>query len=370
MFFVLIARGFDKHIALLNMSYTNWISFVGFYLLVGITTAIAQHEVDPIAVQFQKDQAYFQSYEEIHRGKFKTKHVELNYLHWGQPGEKTFIWLPGSFLSAYDFEPFASALVDAGYYVVSIDHYGHGLTQIPTTDLSFNDFSDDLNSLMNHLHIQSAVIGGFSRGAYMATAFYERHPNKVQKLVLEDGGTVAFKSLFDTFSPAKFHEFLDGIEPPIEVKEALFSIYDTKLMAYRHLSEINDGKGDYQYFGIIKPKDDKWIIYHGLDKYMHMENGTSYKTLLHSPKSTSRYARSIVELNPGDILKNLNVPLLIIEATGETDQFLTDKENEKLKSEHPDLITYHKFSCDNHNIHYSCPEIFLQHLLEFLKDGE
>ena len=168
------------------MRHFNWFFFITLLLVLCIGSCKAQVKNDQQIAQFERDRTTFQLFEEKHRNKIKTRHLELTYLYWGKKNNKTFIWLPGSFLSAYDFEPFAKTLADAGYYVLSIDHYGHGLTQIPNVDLSFADFANDLYDLMNELGLESAVIGGFSRGAYMATAFYERHPTKVQKLVLEE----------------------------------------------------------------------------------------------------------------------------------------------------------------------------------------
>lgn len=331
--------------------------------------SLAQEHVDSITLQYSTDKNTFQLYESKHRGKIRTSNIELNYLNWGVPGNKAFIWLPGSFLSAYDFEPFASRLVQAGYFVISVDHYGHGQTQIPTKDLDFTDFAHDLNDLMDSLSIESAVIGGFSRGAYLATAFYDKYPSKVQKLVLEEGGTIPFKSLFDGLSSEQLNEFLSNVEPPTAIKDLLFSTYSTELEAFKNLVEFNDGTSSFDYFSIIKGQGNKWVIYKDLDTYMHMQNGNQYHELLYSTNKVSKYASAITRVNPISVFARLNIPLLILEAN--RGPFNKSKEigNRALKEQRPEWITYKQFDCDDHNIHFACPEEFLKELLHFLNQN-
>ena len=49
----------------------------------------------------------------------------------------------------------------------------------------------DLLDVLDHLHYRRAVIVGHSMGAYVAALFAVRHPNRVRRLILVDGG-VAF----------------------------------------------------------------------------------------------------------------------------------------------------------------------------------
>jgi pimeloyl-ACP methyl ester carboxylesterase len=67
-----------------------------------------------------------------------------------------------------------------------MDCRGHGGTRPlgPADNLSFSSFADDLAALMDHLQIQSAVVGGISMGAGVALNLALRYPEKVEGLVL------------------------------------------------------------------------------------------------------------------------------------------------------------------------------------------
>ncbi len=326
----------------------------------------AQDTSTVIYQQYLKDKARFEYFEKEHRGYVEGANHRLAFLHWGNPEDKAFIWLPGSLLSAYDFEPFAESLVSMGYYVLSVDHYGHGLTEIPARDLDFYDFADDLSMLLKKLSIEKVVVGGFSRGGYLATAFYERYPDKVDGLILEEGGSVAFKSLFEEMDREYLDEFLQNVEPPHEIKEYLFEQYASEFEAYKNIYEINGGGGNSQSFGFFKKAGDRWVIYYGLNEYMNMQDSVHYAQVLNYPETVSRYASSMMRIEPLKAYKNLKVPMLIIDATKEADAFDSKWGNEKLKQMHPNLIDHQEFDCDNHNIHYGCPERFLESVKEFL----
>src|SRR5690606_34168849 len=114
----------------------------------------------------------------------------------------------------------------------------------------------------------------------------------------------------------------------------------------------------------------KYIMYQGLNEYMHMQDRLHYLGVLNQAKDVSRYASSIVRVDPAKIYKSLSVPMLIIEATGQPDFFDTTLENQKLKDLHPDRIRHVQFDCDSHNIHFGCPDRFILELREFLNGIE
>ncbi|MBI3414621.1 MAG: alpha/beta hydrolase [Verrucomicrobia bacterium] len=74
----------------------------------------------------------------------------------------------------------------AGIRMISFDARGHGETR-PLGDpekISIASFADDLGALMDHLKIESAIVGGISMGAAMALNFTLRFPQRVIGLVL------------------------------------------------------------------------------------------------------------------------------------------------------------------------------------------
>lgn len=338
-----------------------------FTMIFLISSVYAQDLDHQLRKKYEAAKHTFLTFEKEHRGSIQTANHRISYLQWGRHRDKVFIWLPGSFLSAYDFYPFADALVKAGYSVLSVDHYGHGLTDIPKEDLDFWDFADDLASLMDNLKIKTAVVGGFSRGAYIATAFYDRHPEKVTGLVLEDGGTVAFKSLFDQMTPEAKQLFFGSVEPPLEVKKLLFGSCQTEFDIFSNINQIDGSPEQWQIFGFVKHRAGQWYLYHGLNEYMHMQDSIHYIQLLDRPSEVSRYAASMLRVDPMKTYRTLKVPMLILDAVGKDDSFDGRKGNRQLKDMHPELIEHQLFDCADHNIHFSCPQDFLTVLTKFLK---
>jgi len=74
----------------------------------------------------------------------------------------------------------------AGIRLIAFDCRGHGETRPlgPEEKISVEQFTDDLRSLMDHLKIEHAVVGGISMGAAIALRFVLEHPERVIGLVL------------------------------------------------------------------------------------------------------------------------------------------------------------------------------------------
>jgi len=67
--------------------------------------------------------------------------------------------------------------------VIAVEMQGHGRTADINRDLSFENLSDDVASLLDHLKIRSADVIGFSMGGGVAMECAIRHPEKVRKVV-------------------------------------------------------------------------------------------------------------------------------------------------------------------------------------------
>jgi len=79
----------------------------------------------------------------------------------------------------------AEALSDR-HRVVRFDARGFGGTPPGGGPLTMDQIADDAAALMDHLEIETAVLGGCSMGGYAAFAFVRRHPDRLAGLVLQD----------------------------------------------------------------------------------------------------------------------------------------------------------------------------------------
>ncbi|ORY52666.1 alpha/beta-hydrolase [Rhizoclosmatium globosum] len=79
------------------------------------------------------------------------------------------------------------ALVDAGFQTLAFDIQGRGYSDAPTGSAAKYDkdmYSLQLHELMQHVGWDSASLLGYSLGGGIATAFAEKHTDKVEDLVL------------------------------------------------------------------------------------------------------------------------------------------------------------------------------------------
>src|SRR5262245_38419816 len=76
------------------------------------------------------------------------------------------------------------------HQIISWSMRGHGQTESPADPAKYSaDLTvADMESLLRHLRIDRAVIGGLSLGGYVSLAFYLAHPQMVRALVICDSG--------------------------------------------------------------------------------------------------------------------------------------------------------------------------------------
>ena len=70
------------------------------------------------------------------------------------------------------------------YTALSYDILGHGKTPLKKTNISFDDFSEQLIKLINELNFQKIHLVGFSIGSLVARNFATKHNDRLQSLTL------------------------------------------------------------------------------------------------------------------------------------------------------------------------------------------
>lgn len=173
-----------------------------------------------IRPRYDSAKAEFDHYEKVHGGFIPTTNVKMHYLQWGNPKDIPLIWIHGSFTNGYELADLANAIVGKGYHLIAIDYYGHGLTSIPRHEVSLYHVADDIKALMDAKKFKKAVIGGWSRGGVIATAFYDTYPDRVLGLILEDGGSVSTNTNYHKMNEVQLNErvkeiFKTGFRTPV-----------------------------------------------------------------------------------------------------------------------------------------------------------
>jgi 3-oxoadipate enol-lactonase len=76
--------------------------------------------------------------------------------------------------------------LSSSYRVIVPDLRGFGQTESSEGPATMNRMAGDVASLLDHLEIPQAAIGGLSMGGYVALAFYKQFSSRVSALILAD----------------------------------------------------------------------------------------------------------------------------------------------------------------------------------------
>lgn len=112
--------------------------------------------------------------------------VTLHYQLIGGPADKPAIVFVNSL--GTDFRIWRDVIVRlAGDFpIVTYDKRGHGLSDVGAAPYAMEDHVGDLEALLDHLNVKSAIICGLSVGGLIAQGLYARRPDLMRALILCD----------------------------------------------------------------------------------------------------------------------------------------------------------------------------------------
>jgi pimeloyl-ACP methyl ester carboxylesterase len=120
--------------------------------------------------------------------RFRLPGLTLAAEVWGAPGERPVLASHGWLDNAGSFELLAPHL--PGCELVALDLAGHGFSEFRSPDSAYNLWQDvgDLLDVANELDWQRCTLLGHSRGAGISLLFAATFPERVDKLILLEGG--------------------------------------------------------------------------------------------------------------------------------------------------------------------------------------
>jgi pimeloyl-ACP methyl ester carboxylesterase len=119
-------------------------------------------------------------------GEFSYQGHTIRYSELGR-GEQPLVLIHGLLMNRRMFKPLASQLAERGNRVVSVDLLGHGDSDQPE-DLrlySMPLFARQVVALLDHLEVETAVVGGTSLGANITLEMAVSAPDRVDGLFIE-----------------------------------------------------------------------------------------------------------------------------------------------------------------------------------------
>lgn len=306
----------------------------------------------------------FARFEKEHGAFIQTNNVRMHYLTWGSPEGTPLIWSHGSLTNGYELFDIADRLVKAGYYIIAIDYYGHGQTAIPNHEVSLYHIADDIKFLMDKLKIERAVIGGWSRGGSISTAFYDAYPDKVLGLILEDGGSVNMNTYYHKMKPEKLASTLKKIEKDWPADTS----YASEFEAYYANYDTNVTGNQFPLLAwITKNAEGRWAVCPGVLNLFNMRTAEQWSDNILQFTRAPLFAESMSVLEPKIVYRNLHAPLLILDPISKDDFMPFEEENATLQKQHPAFISHKIYENTGHNIHYEHPKKFVDDLADFLR---
>jgi esterase len=110
----------------------------------------------------------------------------VHWREWGDPDAEPLVFLHGSWLAAAFYDTLAQRLA-ATWHVLALDQRGHGETD-HAADYSWPLWLDDITAFADSVGLVQFDLVGHSMGAGHAVRFAGLHPDRVQRLVLLEGG--------------------------------------------------------------------------------------------------------------------------------------------------------------------------------------
>ena len=114
--------------------------------------------------------------------------LRVHYLDWGGDGPPV-IALHGLASSCHWYD-LAAPLLRRDFRIIAPDQRGHGKTTQAPSGYDWETLSMDVTGLMDRLGIEQAAVLGHSWGGHVASAAAARHPKRLNRLVMIDGGII------------------------------------------------------------------------------------------------------------------------------------------------------------------------------------
>lgn len=335
-------------------------------VLVVYNVCIAQISTDDLTKTqlFENAMKDYHSFELAHGHTIQTENVNMHYLTWGDPKALPIVWIHGTGSDSYELISFADSIVAMGCYLISIDYYGHGQTPIPQKEVSVYHVADDIKFLIDSLGINKVLIGGFSRGGTIATAFYDVYPENVLGIILEDGGSVNWRRPYHKVG-------LDSVK--VKIKE-WFTPLDTapsfsnQKEAFMYYYNEKDTTSQFQLLNSIRMSDSNgWDQNPGLWKWLDEDSTEGLIKSIFNSTLSPMFEYSTINLEPRIVYRNLSVPMLIFDPQSDSDWNMDfTEENKALAEKHPELITHKIYENTGHAVKFQRPERFIKDLAQFV----
>ncbi|MFE1465695.1 alpha/beta fold hydrolase [Streptomyces nigra] len=167
-------------------------------------------------------------------GQQNSTAIDLYYEDHGSG--QAVVLIHGFPLDGHSWERQTSALLDAGYRVITYDRRGFGRSSQPTTGYDYDTFAADLNTVMETLDVRDAVLVGFSMGTGEVARYISTYgSDRVAKAAFLASLEPCLLKMADNPDGVAPQDFFDGVVAA--VKADRFAYYTAFFQDFYNLDE-------------------------------------------------------------------------------------------------------------------------------------
>lgn len=244
----------------------------------------------------------------------KGNGIQIQLALWEGRG-KTILCIHGLTANCRFWDCQASALSPT-HRVLAMDLRGRGLSDKPPTGYSLRAHGEDILALLDDQGLERPVLMGHSLGAFIALAFAAQHPQRVDRLILVDGG--------GKLSDAQMAKVFSGIKPSLDRLGKIFPTFED------YVSQMKEAP-------FLKP----WNSFMETSfRYEIEEVEGGVRSRVH-PKHIEEEAANLRKEDPTQFYPGVSCPTLILRATrgmlSEDDFVLPEDVAERMEREIRDV---------------------------------
>jgi pimeloyl-ACP methyl ester carboxylesterase len=275
--------------------------------------------------------------------KIKGDGVNIQLAIWGGNGKKI-VCIHGITANCRFWDCLASALAPH-HRVIAMDLRGRGLSDKPPTGYSIEHHCKDILALMEDQHLERPVLMGHSLGAFISLVFAARNPQRVDQLILVDGG--------GKLSETQMAKVFSAIKPSLDRLGHIFPSLEAYLMLMKQAPYLQPWNSYMETYFRYEVEE--------------VEGGVRCRV---PPKPIEEEARNLGKVDSREYYKKVKAPTLILRATkgmlAEDDLLLPEDVVDRMVHEIPNAKRVDVEGTNHYSILFQPNKMRDQAILEFL----
>ena len=272
--------------------------------------------------------------------------IKIQLAVWEGKG-KQILCIHGITANSRFWDCLASALAPH-HRVIAVDLRGRGLSDKPPTGYSIEHHCKDILALMNDRGLERPVLMGHSLGAFISLVFSAKYPQRVDRLILVDGGGKLTKT--------QMTKVFTGIKPSLDRLGKTFPSFEDYISQMKqapYLQPWNSYMETYFHYEVEKVKG-------GLRSRVH-------------PNHIEEEAKNLGKVDSRQFYKKVTSPTLILRATkgllAKDDLVLPKDVAERMVREIPNAKKVDLKGTNHYSILFQPNKKRDQTILKFLNQG-